>query len=68
MDMHGHKNTLHRLASDTDVPNAKREARVAALTATSAVLRLQRSLDCISGSVGHQHNIFRSFYHCQRFF
>ena len=35
---------------------------------TSAVLRLECSLDCISGSVGHQQNIFRSFSHCQRFF
>ena len=37
-------------------------------THTSAVLRLECSLDCISGSVGHQQNIFRSFSHCQRFF
>ena len=29
---------------------------------TSAVLRLECSLDCISGSVGHQQNIFRSFF------
>ena len=35
---------------------------------TSAVLRLQCSLDCISGSVGHQQNIFRSFSRCQRLF
>ena len=35
---------------------------------TSAVLRLECSLDCISGSVGHQQNIFRSFSHCTRFF
>ena len=28
---------------------------------TSAVLRLECSLDCISVSVGHQQNIFRSF-------
>ena len=28
---------------------------------TSAVLRLECSIDCISGSVGHQQNIFRSF-------
>ena len=35
---------------------------------TSAVLRLECSIDCISGSVGHQQNIFRSFSHCQRFF
>ena len=35
---------------------------------TSAVLRLECSLDCISGSVGYQQNIFRSFSHCQRFF
>ena len=35
---------------------------------TSAVLRLECSIDCISGSVGHQTNIFRSFSHCQRFF
>ena len=34
---------------------------------TSAVLRLECSIDCISGSVGHQQNIFRSFSHCQRF-
>ena len=34
---------------------------------TSAVLRLECSTDCISGSVGHQQNIFRSFFHCQRF-
>ena len=26
---------------------------------TSAVLRLECSIDCISGSVGHQQNIFR---------
>ena len=39
-----------------------------ALVQTSAVLRLECSIDCISGSVGHQHNIFRSFSHCQRFF
>ena len=32
---------------------------------TSAVLRLECSLDCISGSVGHQQNIFRSFSHCR---
>ena len=37
------------------------------LRGTSAVLRLQCSIDCISGSVGQQ-NIFRSFSHCQRFF
>ena len=36
--------------------------------ATSAVLRLECSIDCISGSVGHQQNIFRSFSHCQRLF
>ena len=35
---------------------------------TSAVLRLECSIDCISGSVGHQQNIFRSFSHCQRLF
>ena len=35
---------------------------------TSAVLRLECSLVCISGSVGHKQNIFRSFSHCQRFF
>ena len=35
---------------------------------TSAVLRLECSIDCISGSVGHQQNILRSFSHCQRFF
>ena len=35
---------------------------------TSTVLRLECSIDCISGSVGHQQNIFRSFFHCQRFF
>ena len=35
---------------------------------TSAVLRLECSLDCISGSVGHQQNIVRSFSHCRRFF
>ena len=28
---------------------------------TSAVLRLECSLDCISGSVGHQQNIFVHF-------
>ena len=33
------------------------------LNITSAVLRLECSIDCISGSVGHQHNIFRSFSH-----
>ena len=38
------------------------------VTRTSAVLRLECSLVCISGSVGHQQNIFRSFSHCQRFF
>ena len=32
---------------------------------TSAVFRLECSIDCISGSVGHQQNIFRSFSHCQ---
>ena len=32
---------------------------------TSDVLRLECSIDCISGSVGHQQNIFRSFSHCQ---
>ena len=37
------------------------------LDCTSAVLRLECSIDCISGSVGHQQNIFRSFSHCQRF-
>ena len=31
---------------------------------TSAVLRLECSIDCINGSVGHQQNIFRSFFHC----
>ena len=36
-------------------------------TDTSAVLRLECSLDCISGSVGHQQHIFRLFYHRQRF-
>ena len=35
---------------------------------TSAVLRLECSIDCISGSVGHQQNMFRSFSHCRRFF
>ena len=35
---------------------------------TSAVLRLECSIDCISGLVGHQQNIFRSFSHCQRYF
>ena len=35
---------------------------------TSAVLRLECSIDCISGSVGHQQNIFRSFSHCRHFF
>ena len=35
---------------------------------TGAVLRLECSIDFISGSVGHQQNIFRLFYHCQRFF
>ena len=35
---------------------------------TSAVLRLECSIDCISGSVGHQQNIFCSFSHCQRLF
>ena len=34
---------------------------------TNAVLRLECSIDCISGSVGHQQNISRSFSHCQRF-
>ena len=34
---------------------------------TSAVLRLECSIDCIRGSVGHQQNIFRSFSHCQCF-
>ena len=38
------------------------------LTWTSALLRLECSIDCVSGSVGHQPHIFRSFYHCQRFF
>ena len=33
---------------------------------TSAVLRLECSSDCMSGSVGHQQNIFRSFSHCLR--
>ena len=36
-------------------------------TVTSAVLKLECSIDCISGSVGHQQNIIRSFSHCQRF-
>ena len=36
-------------------------------TTTSAVLRLECSIDCISGSVGHQQHIFRLFYHCPRF-
>ena len=31
------------------------------------MLRLECSIDCISGPVGHQQNIFRSFSHCQRF-
>ena len=31
-------------------------------------LRLECSIDCISGSVSHQQNIFRSFSYCQRFF
>ena len=35
---------------------------------TSAVLRLACSIDCISGSVGHQQNMFSSFSHCQRLF
>ena len=35
---------------------------------TSAVLRLECSIDCISGSVVHQQNIFRLFSHCQGFF
>ena len=34
----------------------------------SAVLRLECSIDCVSGSVGHQQNIFLLFHHCQRFF
>ena len=37
------------------------------IVTTSAVLRLECSLDCISESMGHQQNIFRSFSHCQRF-
>ena len=37
-------------------------------TPTSAVLRLECSIYCISGSMGHQQNIVRSFSHCQRFF
>ena len=35
---------------------------------SNAVLRLECSIDCVSGSVGHQQNIFRSFSQCQRFF
>ena len=35
---------------------------------TSAVLRMECSIDCINGSVGHQQNMFRSFAHRQRFF
>ena len=35
---------------------------------TSAVLRLECSIDCISGSVNHEQNIFRLFSNCQRFF
>ena len=42
--------------------------KVRILLLTSAVLRLECSIDCISGSVGHQQNILRSFSHCQRFF
>ena len=38
------------------------------LNKTIAVLRLECSIDCIRGSVGHQQNISRSFSHCQRFF
>ena len=34
---------------------------------TSAVLRLECSLDCVSGSVGHQHHSYRLLYHSQRF-
>ena len=33
---------------------------------TSAVLRLECSLDCVSGSVGHQHHSYRLLYHSQR--
>ena len=47
----------------------RRHARQNRLTIiTSAVLRLQCSIDRISGSVGHQQNIVRSFSHCRRFF
>ena len=42
--------------------------KVRILLLTSAVLRLECSIDCISGSVDHQQNIFRKFSHCQRFF
>ena len=34
---------------------------------TSAVLRLECSLDYVSGSVGHQHRSYRLLYHSQRF-
>ena len=34
---------------------------------TSAVLRLECSLDCVSGSVGHQHRSYRLLYHSQHF-
>ena len=37
------------------------ECRLGSHNVTSAVLRLECSLVCISGSVGHQQNIFRSF-------
>ena len=34
---------------------------------TSAVLRLECSLDCVSGSVSDQHHSYRLLYHPQRF-
>ena len=51
--------------SVTELPTCKKHCRC---VATSAVLRLECLNDCISGSVGHQQNIFRSFPHCQHFF
>ena len=64
---------IGRATRVTRKPMRRAEARIQAcrfrsnIQCTSAVLRLECSIDCISGSVGHQQNIFRLCYHCQRF-
>ena len=62
----GHGGRARHQALLTTEGNSIDILRVSTLL-TSAVLRLECSIDCISGSVAHQQNMFRSFSHCQCF-